>query len=92
MDKVGDLFDKITPMVETMDFNKENAAILLLGADFDHECATYQGSVKSLVALLVSAMENREELSFVVLKAAEIFLAERNQKKEDDKEDGTCDS
>lgn len=79
MDKVGDLFDKITPMVEAMDFNKENAAVLLLGADFDHECATYQGTVKSLTALLVSAMENREELSFVVLKAAEIFLARREE-------------
>lgn len=83
MDKVGDLFDKITPMAEAMDFDKEHAALLLLGADFDHECATYQGTVKSLVALS-PAMENREELSFVVLKAAEIFL-ER-------KEDGTCDS
>lgn len=91
MDKVGDLFDKITPMVEAMNFNKENAAILLLGADFEHECATYQGSIKSLTALLVAAMEHREELSFVVIKAAEIFL-ERNQKNEDDKEDGTCDS
>lgn len=82
MDKVGDLFDKITPMVEAMDFNKENAAVLLLGADFDHECATYQGTVKSLTALLVAAMENREELSFVVLKAAEIFLARREEENE----------
>lgn len=91
MDKVGDLFDKITPMVEAMDFNEENAAILLLGADFDHECATYQGTVKLLVALLVAAMENREELSFVVLKAAEIFL-ERKQEEKNNEDDGSCDS
>lgn len=85
MDKVGDLFDKITPMVEAMDFNKENAAVLLLGADFDHECATYQGTVKSLTALLVSAMENREELSYVVLKAAEIFLARREEEAKEER-------
>ena len=89
MDKVGDLFDKITPMVEAMDFDKEHAALLLLGADFDYECATFQGTVKSLVSLLVAAMETREELSFVVLKAAEIFL---ERKQEDVEEDGTCDS
>lgn len=84
MDKVRDLFDKITPMVEAMDFNEENAAILLLGADFDHECATCQGTVKSLVALLVAAMENREELSFVVLKAAEIFLERKQEDVEEE--------
>lgn len=89
MDKVGDLFDKITPMVEAMDFDKEHAAILLLGADYENECATFQGTIKSLVALLVATMEEREELSFVVLKAAEIFL---ERKQEDVEEDGTCDS
>lgn len=89
MDKVGDLFDKITPMVEAMNFDEERAALLLLGADYDHECATFQGTVKSLVALLVAAMETREELSFVVLKAAEIFL---ERKQEDVEEDGLCDS
>lgn len=90
MDKVGDLFDKITPMVEAMNFDEERAALLLLGADYDHECATFQGTVKSLVALLVAAMENREELSFVVLKAAEIFLERKEE--EDVEEDGLCDS
>lgn len=49
----------------------------------------FQGTVKSLVALLVAAMETRKELSFVVLKAAEIFL---ERKQEDVEEDGLCDS
>lgn len=82
MDKIGDLFEKITPMVEAMDFDKEHAAILMLGADFDHECAIYQGTIKSLVAMLISAMEEKKELSFVVLKAAEIFLERRKEENE----------
>lgn len=75
-------FDEITSIAEAKNFDEEHAALMLLGADFDHECATFMGSIKSLTALLVSAMENRDELSFVVLKAAEIYLERRKAEKE----------
>lgn len=94
MDKVGDFFDDIKPLYEAKDFDKEHAAILLLGADLENEFAMFEGTVKSLTALLVAAMEERKDLSFVILKACEIFLernAKKNAKKKDDEEDGPCD-
>lgn len=88
MDKVGDFFDEITPLFEAKNFDKEHAAILMMGADFGHECATYQGTVKSLVAMLVSAMEQKKFLSFVIMKSAEIFLERLQERKEEEESDG----
>lgn len=85
MDKIGDFFDKITPMVEASDFDKERGALLLLGADFDHECAVYQGKAKCLIAMICSAMEEKEELEFVILKAAELHLKNINKKERHEK-------
>ena len=91
MDKIGDFFDKITPMVEASDFDKDLGALLLLGADFDHECAVYQGEAKCLIAMICSAMENKHELSYIILKASEIFLERRKAEKEmEDESCGVC--
>lgn len=83
MDKVGDFFNEITPLLEAKEFDREYAAVLILGADFHNQCATFQGTIKSLVAMLVSAMEEKKELSFVILKASEIFLERLQDNKEE---------
>ena len=91
MDKIGDFFDEITPIFEAKNFDHEHAAVILLGADFDHECATYQGTVKSMVAMVVAAMENKNELSYIILKASEVFLERRKAEKEMEEEScGVC--
>lgn len=82
MDKIGDFFNKITPMVEASDFDKEHGALLLLGADLDHECAIYQGKAKCLIAMICSAMEEKEELEFVILQAVALHLKEKTRQKE----------
>ena len=74
MDKIIDFFDEIQPLFEAKNFNREHAAILILGSDFNDECVTYQGTIKSLVGMLVSAMEQKKELSYIILKASETFL------------------
>ena len=82
MDKAGDFFNEIQPLFEAKKFDREHAAVLMLGADFHHQCSTYQGTIKSLVGMLVSAMEEKKELSFVILKASEIFLERLQDNKE----------
>lgn len=84
MDKIGDFFDEIKASWEAKEFDKEHAALLFLGADFDNECALYQGKVGCCIAMLVSAMEQRDELQQMILKAVEIFLL--NKVKEDEEE------
>ena len=83
MDKIGDFFGTIQPLVEASDFDKEHAALLLLGADYDHECAVYQGKLKCLVAMVCSAMEEKKELEEVILRAAEVFLSRKMENKTD---------
>ena len=46
MDKIGDFFDEIKASWEAKEFDKEHAALLFLGADFDNECALYQGKLR----------------------------------------------
>lgn len=87
MDKIGDFFDEITPLFEAKNFDKEHAALLMMGADFNHECATYQGTVKSLVAMLVSAMEQKKVISYVIMKSAEIFLERLQERKKEEESD-----
>lgn len=72
-------------MVEASDFDKEHGALLLLGADFDHECAVCQGKAKCLIAMICAAMEEKEELEFVILKAAELHLKNINKKERHEK-------
>lgn len=88
MDKVGDFFDEITSIMKTKEFNKETSAVLLLGADSDHECATYQGVTKGLVALIISAMEKDSKLEQVILKAVEIFIERRIKERRQSHDDG----
>ena len=85
MNRIEDLFDKINPIVEEFELNKDEGALLMLGADFENECGIIQGKVKSLVAMIISRMEAEKEMEFVILKAAEYFLA-RKERKADKKE------
>lgn len=79
MDKIGDFFDTIMPLVEASDFDREHGALLLLGADLNHECAVFRGKAKCLVAMICSAMEERKEIEQVILKAAEVFLSRKDE-------------
>ena len=85
MNRIEDLFDKINPIVEEFELNKDEGALLMLGADFENECGIIQGKVKSLVAMIISRMEAEKEMEFVILKAAEYFLA-RKEREADKKE------
>lgn len=87
MDKIGDFFDEIKPIVEAKAFDRENGAMLFLGADFEDECAIYQGKAKCLVAMIVSAMEREDEIAHVLLKSAEMYLARKEREKDLEKED-----
>ena len=85
MNRIEDLFDKINPIVEEFELNKDEGTLLMLGADFENECGIIQGKVKSLVAMIISRMEAEKEMEFVILKAAEYFLA-RKEREADKKE------
>ena len=85
MDKIGDFFDEIKASWEAKEFDKEHAALLFLGADFDNECALYEGNVKCCIAMLVSAMQQKDELRHVILSAVEIFLSDKLKEDEDEK-------
>lgn len=85
MDKIGDFFDEIKASWEAKEFDKEHAAQLFLGADFDNECALYEGKVKCSIAMLVSAMEQKDELRHVILSAVEIFLSDKVKEDEEEK-------
>lgn len=87
MDKIGDFFDEIKPIVETKAFDRENGAMLFLGADLENECAIYQGKVKCLVAMIASAMEREDGIAHVLLKSAEMYLARKVRGKDLEKED-----
>lgn len=65
MDKIGDFFDEIKASWEAKEFDKEHAALLFLAADLNNECALYQGKVRCCIAMLVSAMEQKDELRHV---------------------------
>ena len=90
MDKIGDFFDEIKPMVEVRDFDRENGAVMFLGADFENECAIYQGKMKCLVAMIVSAMERDDAIAHVLLKSAEVFLAEKEEEKQNRSKPLSC--
>ena len=85
MNRIEDLFDKINPIVEEFELNKDEGALLMLGADFENECGIIQGKVKSLVAMIISRMEAEKEMEFIILKSAEHFLA-RKEREADKKE------
>lgn len=87
MNKIGDLYDVINPIVEKCEIDPEKGAFLMLGADIENECCIVRGTVKSLVAMIVSKMEAEKDMEFVILKAAEIFL-DRKQNAIDEEEQG----
>lgn len=85
MNRIEDLFDKINPIVEEFELNKDEGALLMLGADFENECGIILGKVKNLISMIISRMEAEKEMEFVILKAAEYFLA-RKEREADKKE------
>ena len=85
MDKIGVFFDEIKASWEAKEFDKEHAALLFLGADFENECALYQGKVSCCIAMLVSAMEQNDELRQVILRAVGIFLSDKIKEDEEKK-------
>lgn len=83
MDKIGDFYDEIKPIVEAKAFDRENGAMLFLGADLEDECAIYRGKAKCLVAMIVSAMERDNEIAHALLKSAEMYLTRKEREKEE---------
>ena len=80
MNRIEDLFDKINPIVEKCEIDPEKGAFLMLGADLEHECGIVCGTVKSLVAMIISRMEAEKDMEFIILKAAELFLDRKERK------------
>ena len=85
MDKIGGFVAEIKASWDAKEFGKEHAALLFLGADFDNECALYQGKLRCCIAMLVSAMEQRDELRQIILQAVEIFLSDKLKEDEEEK-------
>lgn len=80
--KIGEFYDKIAPMVEQVEVDKEDAAMFMIGGGEGSEWGAIRGKGKNLLCLLVSQMETHKEIASLVLTAADIFLSmqEDNEK------------
>ena len=79
MRKIEELFDHLAPIVAEGEFDPESSALLLLGADEEHECGIIQGKMKSLVAMIVSRMVAEKDFELMILHSAEVFLEYRER-------------
>ena len=71
MAALHDEFEKLTDRLEV---NDEEAALLMFCSDYDKTCVSYRGMMKNLVALVISIMQDNEDLAALLLKSAELFL------------------
>ena len=72
--KIGEFYDKIAPMVEQVEVEKEDAAMFMIGGGKGSEWGAIRGKGKNLLCLLVSQMETHKEIAALITTAAEIFI------------------
>ena len=83
--KVEELFDKIAPMVEQLEQDKDTA-LFMMGTDSVKECGCVQGKFKAMVTMLVDQMVKQEDIARVIMASVEAFIAYMESNEKDSKQ------
>ena len=83
--KVEELFDKIAPMVEQLEQDKDTA-LFMIGTDSVKECGCVQGKFKVMVTMLVNLMVKQEYIARVLMASVEAFIAYMESNEKDSKQ------